>query len=172
MAVPMLREGTFIGRLFNDPEAPRVLNNGSAVTSFKVVCGRSKKDEAGQWVDDPATVWQDCKVFTKQGAAYNLVEIVTKYAKKGTIVYVRGELKTESWDDKTSGAKRSKLVLEVRDFQILSDGPGGNAGGERPQQAPQQRQQPQQSRAPQQPRQQAAPQRQSSPPPQDSEIPF
>jgi single-strand DNA-binding protein len=167
----MVRKGTFVGRIIRDPETPTVLpNSGSSVTKFTIVCGRSKKNANGEWEDDPAAVFMDCKVFTSAGAKFNLVDIVTKYAKKGDTVYVDGELKTESWSDKTTGDKRSKIVLEVREFQLL----GGKSDGPK---EPLNAEDPGETMAPpairqQQPARQQQPQRSNVLPPDDDNIPF
>jgi single-strand DNA-binding protein len=75
-------------------------------------------------------------------------ELAQQYLVKGRPVYIEGRLQLDSWDDKETGKKRSKLRVIGENMQFLSSGTGagGNSGGgnfsERPQQSsssPQQR---------------------------------
>jgi single-strand DNA-binding protein len=72
-------------------------------------------------------------------------ELAQQYLTKGRPVYIEGRLQLDSWDDKETGKKRSKLRVIGENMQFLSSGTGGGGGGnfsERPQQsssAPQQR---------------------------------
>ena len=51
-------------------------------------------------------------------------EIIAQYAKKGSGILVSGRLDQHSWEDKTTGQKRSRVEVVVEDFNFL----GGNAG--------------------------------------------
>lgn len=119
----------FIGRLTADPEPPRSLNNGGRVAKFSIAVGRSRKNAAGQWENDPNPLYIDCEVFTNEGQKFDLVRVVDSYLKKGGQVYVEGRLQLDRWDDKQTGAKRSKHKLVVSDIQMLdragSEGEGG-----------------------------------------------
>ena len=55
--------------------------------------------------------------------------MVGEYFKKGRPIYVEGRLKLDSWDDKTSGQKRSKLKVVGETFEFLGDRQGGGGGG-------------------------------------------
>ena len=73
-------------------------------------------------------------------------EVAQQYLTKGSPCYVEGRLTLDTWDDKTTGQKRSKLKVVGEMLQLLGSKPGGGSGGggysERPPQAssaPQQR---------------------------------
>ena len=70
-----------------------------------------------QWGEKETVCYLDFKMFGK-GA-----EAVAKYATKGRFVGLSGRITQERWEDK-QGGKRSKHVLNVRDFEFL-DAPGG-----------------------------------------------
>jgi single-strand DNA-binding protein len=93
--------------------------------------------------------------------------VLNQYMSKGKPLFVEGHLRTESWEDKNGGGKRSKISLTVENFQFIGgrdDGGGRTESGnsERPQQ-----------------RQQSRPQRDEQPAPdlgeqefQPDDIPF
>ena len=49
-------------------------------------------------------------------------ETLAKYIRKGTNLFVSGQLESSSWEDKKTGQKRTKHTLNVREFQLLGDG--------------------------------------------------
>lgn len=90
-----------LGNLTRDPET-RHLASGTSVTTFSLACNRrytvnGEKREEVLFID--VTAW------AKTG------EFVQKYMQKGSSCLVHGYLKQEIWDDKQTGAKRSKIVL-------------------------------------------------------------
>lgn len=104
-----------IGRLTRDPEV-RMFNNGGKVAKFGFAVSNRKKNASGQWEDDP--VFIDCEVFNR-GDTGKMAETVEKFCKKGSQVFVEGKLQMESWTDKASGQKRSKMKIVVDNFQML-----------------------------------------------------
>lgn len=92
----------FAGRLTRDPEL-KYLTSGKAVCELSIVNSRHYKDAQGNKKED--TVFLDTTLWDKQA------EWVAENLKKGRPVLVRGRLKQESWEDKTSGQKRTKMVL-------------------------------------------------------------
>ncbi len=56
-------------------------------------------------------------------------EIAGEYLKKGRPVFIEGRLQLDTWDDKTSGQKRSKLKVVGEDDATLGSRPGGSGGG-------------------------------------------
>jgi single-strand DNA-binding protein len=58
-----------------------------------------------------------------------LAEIAGEYLKKGRPVFIEGRLQLDTWDDKTSGQKRSKLRVIGETMQLLGSRPGGSSGG-------------------------------------------
>lgn len=119
-----LNKVMLIGRLSRDPQL-RYLPSQSAVCDFGFAVGRKFKTANGESKEE--TCFLDCTVFGK-GA-----EIFNQYMAKGKQCYLEGRLRLDQWDDKTTGAKRSKITVVVEDFQFLgskSDGQGGGGGDE------------------------------------------
>jgi len=118
-----LNKVMLIGRLTRDPQL-RYLPNQQAVCDFGLATGRKFKTASGEEREE--TTFVDCTVFAK-GA-----EIFNQYMNKGKMVFLEGRLKFDQWDDKTTGAKRSKLSVVVDNFQFLGgkgEGGGGNDEG-------------------------------------------
>jgi single-strand DNA-binding protein len=113
-----------IGNLTRDPEL-RVTPKGTAICQFGLAVNRQFKDESGAMRDD--TTFVDIEAWGKQG------ETISKFCTKGKPLFVEGRLKFDSWEDKTSGQKRSKLKVVLEGFQFLGgprDGaPGAGSGG-------------------------------------------
>lgn len=80
-----------VGNLGQDPEV-RIMPNGSAVANFSVATSESWKDkQTGEQKD--RTEWHRVVVFGK------LAEIAGEYVKKGTLIYIEGQLQTRKWQD-------------------------------------------------------------------------
>lgn len=120
-----------IGRLTDHPEPPRVLpNSGNTVVKFRFAVGRSKKNpQTGQWENDPNPLYIDCEAFGYRDNA-KLPDLITQYCTKGMQVYLEGRLQLDTWDDKTTGQKRSKHKLVVESVQFLDGGGKVQAGGQ------------------------------------------
>ncbi len=101
------------GNLTRDPES-RTTPSGANVCSFTVAVNRVYKDANGEQKEDVSFI--DC---TAWGALSNMI---SQYAKKGSGVLVSGRLDQRSWEDKTSGQKRSRVEVVVEDFNFI----GGN----------------------------------------------
>jgi single-strand DNA-binding protein len=109
-----------IGNLTRDPEL-RVTPKGTAVCQFGLAVNRQYKDESGATRDETAFI--DIEAWGKQG------ELAAKYLQKGSPAFIEGRLKFDSWEDKQSGQKRSKLKVVLDNVQFLSRGGGGGGGG-------------------------------------------
>ena len=97
---------TLIGRLTGAPEL-RFSASGVAVAAFTVVTSRRVKDQnTGEWSDSDTTYW-DCKAFKQ------LAENICESLDKGMEVLVVGRAVQESWEDRQSGQKRSKIAVRV-----------------------------------------------------------
>jgi single-strand DNA-binding protein len=137
-----------VGNLGKDPEM-RYMPNGNAVCNFSIATTESwKNKQTGEY--ENSTEWHNCAVFGKFG------EMCGQFLKKGAKVYLEGKLKTEKWNDKTSGQEKSAVKVTVSELQLM-DAKEANQGGQ--QQAPVPQQQYQQ--APQQQAPQMAPQQQA-----------
>ena len=104
-----------IGNLTRDPET-RFVAGDRQVTSFTIASTRKYKSN-GELRED--TTFLDCKAWGKTA------EIIAGNCAKGRCILVEGHLATESWDDKATGAKRSKIVLVVDGMQFI--GPRNDA---------------------------------------------
>lgn len=115
-----LNKVMLIGNLTRDPEL-RVTPKGTAICQFGLAVNRQFKDESGATRDE--TTFVDIEAWGKQG------ETVAKYLTKGRPLFVEGRLKLDSWDDKTTGQKRSKMKVVLENFQFLGGREGGEGGG-------------------------------------------
>lgn len=111
-----LNKVQLIGRLTRDPEARTFANGGKVVSMGFAVNNRRKNQQTGQWEDEP--VFLDCKAFNR-GEHGKLADLVEQHLRKGSQAYLEGHLQLEQWTDKTTGDKRSKLVVVVDQVQFL-----------------------------------------------------
>lgn len=119
-----LNKVTLIGRLTRDPEVKTFSNGGKVANIGFAVNNRKKNAQSGQWEDVP--VWLDLKAFNRETGRKLADQIET--VKKGQQIYVEGHLVLEEWTGKDDGAKKSKLVIYVDDFQYLEKREGAPAG--------------------------------------------
>lgn len=98
-----------LGRLTRDPET-RTTPSGKSVTSFSIAVDRQTQDDQADFFD--VTAWE------------KLGELVSQYLSKGRRVLVQGRLRQDSWDDKETGKKRSRVDVVATDVTFL-DGPAG-----------------------------------------------
>lgn len=117
-----LNKVMLIGNLTRDPEL-RVTPKGTAICQFGLAVNRQFKDESGATRDE--TTFVDIEAWGKQG------ETVAKYLTKGRPLFVEGRLKLDTWDDKTTGQKRSKMKVVLENFQFLGGREGGEGGASR-----------------------------------------
>jgi single-strand DNA-binding protein len=95
-----------VGRLTADPEL-RFSPSGMAVAKFTIVTSRRTKNEAtGEWADADTTFW-DCAAFKQ------LAENIAETLQKGMEVVAIGRAVQENWEDKQTGAKRSKVSVRI-----------------------------------------------------------
>ena len=102
-----------MGRLTRDPEM-RTTTTGKSIASFSIAVDRGGQDDQTDFFD--VTAWE------------KLGELVNQYLSKGRRCLVQGRLRQDSWDDKETGKKRSKVEVVATDVTFL-DGPSGNEGG-------------------------------------------
>lgn len=125
-----LNKVMLIGRLTDNPEEPRTLpNSGNRVIKFRFAVGRSRKNEQGQWENDPNPLYIDCEAFSRQDAKRDLVNLISQYVKKGDSLYIEGRLQLDQWDDKNGGGKRSKHKVVVDQIEFMGGSGGGEGGG-------------------------------------------
>lgn len=165
--MPSLNKVMLIGNLTRDPEV-RYTPKGTAVTDIGLACNRSYTLDSGERREDVTFI--DVTLWGKSA------ELVAQYMKKGRPIYIEGRLQMDSWDDKQTGQKRSKMKVVGENFQFLGGRDDQGGGGGAHQQAPPQQQQyspppEQQQQYSQPPQQQQAPPQQAAPPMQQQYSP-
>ncbi|WP_199452765.1 single-stranded DNA-binding protein [Vibrio owensii] len=178
MASRGINKVILVGNLGNDPEI-RYMPNGGAVANITIATSESWRDK-GTGEQREKTEWHRVVLFGK------LAEVAGEYLRKGSQVYVEGQLQTRKWQDQ-SGQDRYSTEVVVQGFNGVMQMLGGRAqggapmGGGQPQQQqqggwgqPQQPAQQQQYNAPQQQQAPQQPQQQYNEPPMDfdDDIPF
>ena len=93
-----------LGNLGRDPEI-RSLQTGNKMATFSLATSKRWKDKATQEQKDK-TSWHNIVIFGE-----GLVNIVEKYVKKGSKVYLEGELNTRKWQDKNGDDKYTTEVV-------------------------------------------------------------
>lgn len=109
------------GNVTRDPDM-RTTGGGSQVCSFAVAVNRSFRDSSGNQQDQVSYI--DCVAWGKSA------EIICQYVHKGSPLLVSGRLEQRSWEDKTSGQKRSRTEIVIEDFSFI--GNSGNASNYTP----------------------------------------
>ena len=102
-----------MGRLTRDPEQ-RTTTSGRTVVSFSIAVDRQTQDDQADFFD--VTAWE------------KLGELVMQYLSKGRRVLVQGRLRQDSWEDKETGKRRSRIEVVASDVTFL-DGPSGDTTG-------------------------------------------
>jgi single-strand DNA-binding protein len=151
-----------IGNVTRDPEV-KFTSKGSAVTDIGLAINRNYTLDNGEKREE--TTFVDVELWGR------LAEIAGEYAKKGRPVYIEGRLRMDTWEDKASGQKRSRMKVVGENLQLLggrTGGTGPSSGGEHESYESAPTAAPRRSASP-------APQRQVAPPPSDmpdDDIPF
>ncbi|ECC3554188.1 single-stranded DNA-binding protein [Salmonella enterica subsp. salamae] len=184
MTVRGINKVIIVGNLGQDPEV-RYMPNGGAVASLSLATSESWRDkQTGEMREN--TEWHRVVLFGK------LAEIASEYLRKGTQVYIEGQLRTRKWTDQSGQEKYTTEVVVGQNGTMQMLG-GRRDGGQSQSTAPQQPAQPQSPAAPAQPaaipeknpkkggrkgRQSAAPSQQAPQPqpddypPMDDDAPF
>jgi len=117
-----------VGNLGRDPEIRR-LNSGDPVCNLSLATSESWKDkQSGERKEK--TEWHRVVIFNP-----NLCDVAEKYLKKGSKIYLEGQLQTRKWQDQSGQDKYSTEVVVQRfrgDLQMLDsrgEGGGGYGGG-------------------------------------------
>ncbi len=153
-----LNKVMLIGNLTRDPEL-RYTPKGTAVADIALAINRVWNNEQNQRQEE--TTFVDITLWGRQA------ELAQQYLTKGRGAYIEGRLQMDTWDDKQTGQKRSKLKVVAESLQFLPDGKG-SSGGQIPQGGGQQSSRP--------PQQGGRPQGASAAPPEEygdeDDIPF
>lgn len=102
-----------MGRLTRDPEQ-RTTTTGKTIASFSIAVDRGGQEDAADFFN--VTAWE------------KLGDLVMQYLAKGRRVLVQGRLRQDTWDDKETGKKQSRIEVVATDVTFL-DGPNGGDGG-------------------------------------------
>ncbi len=116
-----------LGNITRDPEV-RYTPKGTAVTDLGLAVNRIRNGENGERIEE--TTFVDVTLWGRQA------ELAGQYLSKGRPVFIEGRLQLDTWDDKQSGQKRSKLRVVGENMQFLPGSGGGNgpSGAEQPSQ--------------------------------------
>ena len=109
-----------VGNLGADPEV-RYMTNGDAVANIRMATTESWKDKnTGERKE--ITEWHRVVFYRK------LAEIVEKYLKKGSAVYIEGRIRTRKWQDK-EGQERYTTEIEANEMQMLGSRQSASSSG-------------------------------------------
>ena len=112
-----------IGNLTRDPEV-RYTPKGSAVCDIGLAVNRVYTSDSGEKVEEVTFV--DAVLWAK------MAELAGKYLHKGRPVFIEGRLQMDSWEDKQTGQKRTRMRVVGEQMQFLGSPQGGDrapAGG-------------------------------------------
>jgi single-strand DNA-binding protein len=113
-----------VGNLGRDPES-RSFQNGGKVVELRIATSENWKDrQTGERREK--TEWHTVKIFSE-----GLANVAERYLRKGSKVYLEGQLQTRKWQDQ-SGADRYSTEIVLQGFNaqmVLLDSAGGGQGG-------------------------------------------
>lgn len=117
-----LNKVMLIGNLGKDPEIRVSQIGGRKSVSFSLATSRRYRDANGEQKED--TQWHNIVGWGK------IADVVEQLGiRKGTSLYVEGELTTRSWTDQASGQKRYATEINMATFQLLTPRGTQNGGG-------------------------------------------
>jgi single-strand DNA-binding protein len=109
-----------MGNLTRDPEL-RYTPKGTAVARIGMAINRSWKSETGEQREE--TTFVDIDAFGRQA------ETIAQYLKKGNPLLVEGRLRLDTWEDKQTNQKRSKLGVVLESFRFVGSAQNRDGGG-------------------------------------------
>ncbi len=120
-----LNKVMLIGNVGKDPDVRYLDNSGNAkVATFTLATTERYKDRSGETREN--TEWHNIVAWR------NSADIVERFVKKGTQLYIEGRIRTRSWDDQ-SGNKRFTTEILVDNLQLLgrkADNPASQSGSQ------------------------------------------
>lgn len=115
-----LNKVILIGNLTRDPEI-RYTPKGSAVCDLGLAVNRRYTTESGERQEE--VTFLDVVLWGKQA------ELAGQYLHKGRAVFIEGRLQMDTWEDKASGQKRSKIKIVSENMQFIDSKGGAPRGG-------------------------------------------
>lgn len=115
--MPSFNQCTLMGNLVRDVELKNI--GATSLGDFTIAVNEKFTTKGGEKKE--STMFIDCSAWGKTG------EIIAQYFTKGDPILVTGSLKQDKWEDK-DGNNRSKILLNVREFQFV----GGRGGDSSP----------------------------------------
>lgn len=106
-----------LGRLTRDPEQ-RTTASGKNVVSFSIAVDRQSQDDQADFFN--ITAWD------------KLGDLVMQYLSKGRRVLIQGRLRQDSWEDKDTGKRQSRIEVTASDVTFLGGPSGDNSGSAAP----------------------------------------
>ena len=123
----MINKVILVGRLGKDPEI-KSTPGGQTVAKFTMATDEKFTDKSGE--KQERTEWHNIVAWSR------LAEICGQYLRKGSLVYIEGSIRTDSWEDKESGQKRYRTEIVAREMKMLDrkrdSEEGGGYGSRRP----------------------------------------
>jgi single-strand DNA-binding protein len=111
-----------VGNLGADPEA-RSLNNGGEVVNMRVATSEQWKSKDGERQE--RTEWHNVVIFNE-----NLGRVAKSYLKKGSKVYLEGQIQTRKWTDQSGNDRyTTEVVLQRFRGELVLLDPAGGGGG-------------------------------------------
>ena len=107
-----------LGNVTRDPEV-RYTPKGSAVCDLGVAVNRAYTTDSGEKREEVTFV--DVTLWGRTA------EVASEYLKKGRPVFIEGRLQMDTWDDKQTGQKRTRLRVVAENMQLLGGRPAGGA---------------------------------------------
>lgn len=103
------------GRIMGEVKSQEV--GGTTITNFTL--GASKKNKRGEYEN----TYVDCSIWGKSGDAF------ARFHAEGDMAWCEGELKQDTWEDKQTGVKRSKLRLTSGRWEFIKGQEASSQGG-------------------------------------------
>lgn len=119
---------TVIGRLTRDPER-HDFQGGGGVTNFAIAfTGNSRFNQNTQRCEDEPC-FLDCKAFIDAKTGRGPGDVVMRFTRKGTRLFITGRLVLEKWQDRNGGGTRQAIRLVVERLTLTDPAPQQGAGG-------------------------------------------
>jgi single-strand DNA-binding protein len=113
-----LNKVLLLGNVTRDPEV-RYTPKGSAVCDLGVAVNRAYTTDSGEKREEVTFV--DVTLWGRTA------EVASEYLKKGRPVFIEGRLQMDTWDDKQTGQKRTRLRVVAENMQLLGGRPQGGS---------------------------------------------